>query len=64
MLKKNLASRVSGIPQPSPAQDLARLQYHLASLPTPLLKHVHLSKIRRENPRLFFKALAADIVGL
>jgi hypothetical protein len=52
------------VPQPSAAQNLLRLQNHLAALPTSLLKHMHLSKTRREDPRLFFQAMAADLVNL
>jgi hypothetical protein len=45
-------------------QDLMRLKYHLGQLPTSLLKHVHLQRVRRQNPNLFFAALADDISGL
>ena len=45
-------------------QNLLRLKNHLLNLPNDLLKHVHLSKIRREDPRLFFSALKADLNGL
>jgi malate dehydrogenase (oxaloacetate-decarboxylating)(NADP+) len=45
-------------------QDLLRLKHHLALLPTNLLKHVHLQRVRRQNPNLFFAALADDISGL
>jgi hypothetical protein len=45
-------------------QDLQRLKYHLDQLPTSLLKHVHLQRVRRQNPNLFFAALADDISGL
>ena len=52
------------IPQPSAEQNLLRLQNHMSTLPTPLLKHMHLSKVRREDPRLFFQAMAADLTNL
>ena len=42
-------------------QDLLRLKHHLAQLPTTLLKHVHLQRVRRQQPNLFFAALADDI---
>jgi hypothetical protein len=51
-------------PQITPDQDLLRLKYHLDQLPTTLLKHVHLQRVRRQNPNLFFAALADDINAL
>ncbi|KAK1920544.1 malate dehydrogenase [Papiliotrema laurentii] len=45
-------------------QNLLRLQHHLLTLPNDLLKHAHLSKIRREDPRLFFSAIKEDLNGL
>jgi malate dehydrogenase (oxaloacetate-decarboxylating)(NADP+) len=54
----------SSTPQPTGEQNLLRLQKHLAALPTSLLKHMHLSKTRREDPRLFFQAMNADLVNL
>lgn len=48
-------------PIASPAQDLARLKNHLNTLTTPLLKHMHLSRIRRSDPNLFFAALKDDL---
>lgn len=51
----------SSYPEITPEQDLLRLTHHLSQLPTPLLKHVHLQRVRRQNPNLFFAALANDI---
>jgi malate dehydrogenase (oxaloacetate-decarboxylating)(NADP+) len=51
-------------PSPTPEQNLLRLRNHLDTLPTPLLKHVHLSKVRREDPNLFFAAMKDDLPGL
>ena len=45
-------------------QNLLRLQNHLLNLPNDLLKHVHLARVRQEDPRLFFSALEADLNGL
>nr|ODN92478.1 malate dehydrogenase (oxaloacetate-decarboxylating)(NADP+) [Cryptococcus depauperatus CBS 7841] len=45
-------------------QNLLRLKAHLRNLPTPLLKHVHLSKVRREDPNLYFSALRDDLINL
>lgn len=52
-----------GYPFPaiSSAQNLLRLKSTLEGLPTPLLKHVHLSKIRREDPDLYFACLQDDL---
>ncbi|EIW67540.1 hypothetical protein TREMEDRAFT_45110 [Tremella mesenterica DSM 1558] len=51
----------STYPSPLPAQQLARLKAHLNSLENPLLKHMHLSRIRRSDPDLFFAALKDDL---
>lgn len=51
----------TGYPHITMEQDLLRLKHHLGTLPTPLLKHVHLQRVRRQNPNLFFAALADDI---
>ncbi|KAK8858846.1 hypothetical protein IAR55_003076 [Kwoniella newhampshirensis] len=51
-------------PQTSPAQNLLRLQTILQNLPTDLLKHTHLSRVRREDPNLFFSALNDNLIGL
>jgi hypothetical protein len=45
-------------------QDLLRLKHQLRNLPSNLLKHTHLSKIRQQDPRLFFSALRDDLTGL
>lgn len=45
-------------------QSLLRLQHQLDSQPSSLMKHSLLSRIRREDPELFFSALQADLVNL
>ncbi|BEI85635.1 hypothetical protein CcaverHIS002_0510360 [Cutaneotrichosporon cavernicola] len=45
-------------------QSLLRLQHQLDQQPTSLMKHSLLSRIRREDPELFFAALQADLVNL
>lgn len=45
-------------------QSLLRLQSQLDNMPTPLLKHGLLSRVRREDPELFFSAIGADLVNL
>jgi malate dehydrogenase (oxaloacetate-decarboxylating)(NADP+) len=41
-----------------------RLQHQLEHMPTGLLKHGLLSRVRREDPELFFSAIQADLVNL
>lgn len=45
-------------------QSLLRLQSQLEQMPTALLKHGLLSRVRREDPELFFSAIQADLVNL
>lgn len=45
-------------------QSLLRLQQQLKDMPTPLLKHGLLSRVRREDPELFFSAIQGDLVNL
>ncbi|WWD18737.1 hypothetical protein CI109_103191 [Kwoniella shandongensis] len=51
-------------PNITPAQNLLRLKSTLQNLPTDLLKHSHLARVRREDPNLFFSALKDDLIGL
>ncbi|OCF40293.1 malate dehydrogenase (oxaloacetate-decarboxylating)(NADP+) [Kwoniella heveanensis CBS 569] len=51
-------------PAITPSQNLLRLKAHLQNLPTDLLKHVHLARIRQEDPELFFSAIRDDLIGL
>ncbi|KAK4685206.1 malate dehydrogenase (oxaloacetate-decarboxylating)(NADP+), partial [Tremellales sp. Uapishka_1] len=48
----------------SPRQNLQRLKLQLSLLPTDLLRHVHLSRVRRDDPGLFFAAMRDDLTGL
>lgn len=59
-----LKRSTSPLPAITPAQNLLRLKAHLQNLPTPLLKHVHLSKIRREDPNLFFSVMRDELTDL
>ncbi|KIR70495.1 malate dehydrogenase (oxaloacetate-decarboxylating)(NADP+) [Cryptococcus deuterogattii CA1014] len=52
------------LPAITPEQNLLRLKAHLQNLPTPLLKHIHLSKIRREDPNLFFSVMRDELTNL
>ncbi|WWC96501.1 hypothetical protein V866_003369 [Kwoniella sp. B9012] len=61
---KSISRSSSPHPLISPEQNLLRLKAHLQNLPTDLLKHVHLSKIRREDPSLYFSAIRDDLTGL
>ncbi len=61
---KNIDSIPRTHPLTTPEQDLMRLKHILSNLPTTLLKHTHLSKVRREDPNLFFRAMRDDLVGL
>ncbi|OCF56806.1 malate dehydrogenase (oxaloacetate-decarboxylating)(NADP+) [Kwoniella mangroviensis CBS 10435] len=61
---KSILRSSSPHPLISPEQNLLRLKAHLQNLPTDLLKHVHLSKIRREDPSLYFSAIRDDLTGL
>jgi malate dehydrogenase (oxaloacetate-decarboxylating)(NADP+) len=45
-------------------KDLLRLQAQLKALPSDLMRHTQLSRVRREDPRLFFAALREDLIGL
>ncbi|WVW85002.1 hypothetical protein I302_107038 [Kwoniella bestiolae CBS 10118] len=61
---KSISRTSSPHPLIAPEQNLLRLKAHLQNLPTDLLKHVHLSKIRREDPSLYFSAIRDDLIGL
>ncbi|WVQ84362.1 hypothetical protein IAT38_006514 [Cryptococcus sp. DSM 104549] len=58
------ASATTPHPNITHAQNLLRLKAHLQNLPTPLLKHVHLSKVRREDPDLFFAIMRDELTDL
>ncbi|WWC71047.1 uncharacterized protein I206_105000 [Kwoniella pini CBS 10737] len=61
---KEISRSTSPHPNITSDQNLLRLKAHLQNLPTDLLKHVHLSKIRREDPALYFSAIRDDLTGL
>lgn len=46
------------------AQQVLRTTTQLANLPTPLLKHLHLSALRQKNPTLFFKVVMSDLISM
>ncbi|TXT08841.1 hypothetical protein VHUM_02969 [Vanrija humicola] len=51
-------------PKISREQSLLRLQHQLATTPSPLGKHGLLSRVRQQDPELFFSAIQADLVNL
>ncbi|WVR06598.1 hypothetical protein IAU60_003630 [Kwoniella sp. DSM 27419] len=61
---KTLSRPSSPHPNITPSQNLLRLKAHLQNLPTDLLKHVHLARVRQEDPELFFSAIRDDLTGL
>ncbi|TYJ58383.1 hypothetical protein B9479_000929 [Cryptococcus floricola] len=56
------ARSTSPHPATSPEQNLLRLKAHLQNLPTPLLKNIHLAKIRRSDPNAFFSLMRDELI--